>query len=621
MDKTHLTQPLVKLGAIIKKNIKRLLQSKISASMVIFGPLVLIFLMGLAFNGSGFYGVSVGVYSDTYNNVSTAIVDAMKDSDFSVYQASTLDSCIQGVKDGKDQLCISFPENFSKDKMEFYVDYSRMNLVYAIINKLSSKIEQISKDISLSATQDLLDFIDTASESLEESSGTIDTIRTNSKDLQVQLDKIQILLAGSDVDQGLDMLNQITDNSSDLNKNITSIIVNLNLLESEVQNTRSELQPLEQQLSQQVIGITATQVQYKCNDTNSEDLSEYISSPSFPQKLNDSENPTCTLLLTTKNTLLEQKSRLTNTITYIDSILNYMSDMEGQITSFKSQINGDASQAKGELLSFDSAKNNLTQELTGIKEGANVTVETLSTLLEGLDELIEKFDEISLTDAKSVIKPIKTLVKSLSSKKINNLEILFPAILIMVMMFEGILIGNTLVMREKKSRAFFRNKILPVRNEAFIIGTYLTVIILTLIQVLIVVLIGIIVFNVSLTFNVLSLIPIILLSIVLFSSIGMTIGYISSSEETAILISVILSIIFLLFSNLVIPTETMERTIGAVASLTPFNICEELLRRSLIFDATIITSGLIATIALLIELMILVGAVIYTHNKSYNLDR
>ena len=69
---------------VIEKNIKRLLSSKISASMILFGPLVMIMLIGLAFQSSGFFGIKVGVHADSYGQISDKIIETMEQNKFEV---------------------------------------------------------------------------------------------------------------------------------------------------------------------------------------------------------------------------------------------------------------------------------------------------------------------------------------------------------------------------------------------------------------------------------------------------------------------------------------------------------------------------------------------------------
>lgn len=86
---------------IIKKNFKLLMRSRSSALMIILGPLLVIALVGLAFNNSNAYEVGVGVYSESYSDVSQAIVGALEEQNFMVRMYGDILTCKQGVRQGK----------------------------------------------------------------------------------------------------------------------------------------------------------------------------------------------------------------------------------------------------------------------------------------------------------------------------------------------------------------------------------------------------------------------------------------------------------------------------------------------------------------------------------------
>ncbi|MCF7866783.1 ABC transporter permease, partial [Candidatus Woesearchaeota archaeon] len=330
-----------------------------------------------------------------------------------------------------------------------------------------------------------------------------------------------------------------------------------------------------------------------------------------------SPNPTCTLLNTIYINIKDEKNKATQSLEMLNNMELNIEMMKEEISKMQKIAISQANQTQTEIFDIQNNRDKLTNELFQMSNATNQSATSIQEMTTQLDIMISQFKEIASTDANTVIKPIKTSIKSLTAKKINTLEMLFPAIIIMVILFEGILLGNSLIMREKKSRAFFRNQILPISDFMFSIGTYITTIILTLIQVTIVIIIGLLIFKVNIIFQFFPLLTLIILSILIFSSIGMLIGYLTNSDETAILIAVILAIILMIFSNLVIPLETMQQTIGTIAQFTPFNISEQILRRSMIFGASLISSP-IHTIAFVVELALLIIGVMFAHKKAFS---
>ncbi|MBT3731146.1 hypothetical protein HN840_04115, partial [archaeon] len=59
----------IKLFYILSKNMRLLVRSKLSALIFFFGPLLLVFLVALAFNTSTLYDLNVATYSESYSEL------------------------------------------------------------------------------------------------------------------------------------------------------------------------------------------------------------------------------------------------------------------------------------------------------------------------------------------------------------------------------------------------------------------------------------------------------------------------------------------------------------------------------------------------------------------------
>src|SRR3989344_3893149 len=115
---------LAKLWDLIKKDFKILMRSKSSALIIIFGPLLLILLLGFAFNTSGDYHIKIGVYSETYSELTENILAQLK-TNYDVRKIDTKDDCINQIKTGNVHVCLIFPSdmqvgNDNANEIEFY---------------------------------------------------------------------------------------------------------------------------------------------------------------------------------------------------------------------------------------------------------------------------------------------------------------------------------------------------------------------------------------------------------------------------------------------------------------------------------------------------------------------
>lgn len=603
---------------VVEKNIKRLLTSKISASLILFGPLLLIAIIGLAFQTSDYYGIKVGVYASQYDNVTTNIIDAMTKNNFEVQKTLSSDECISKAKDSQVHLCILFPEDYSSRRLEFYVDYSRINLVYVLVNKISESVTSLSSQISLSMTQELLDMMDSTSGQIGESLQGVQSMTSDAKLLSEKLELLKSRLESTNIQTNYTTLNEINDRNSELNKDIGEAKTEIRDMRESAISLRDKLQPVSESMDKILVNMDESMIVMNCSGYNSEDLTEYLDKDNFAERLLNTNNPTCSLIFTFKHNLESQSEDLRSGIADLNELIDKSESIESRIQDVESSARYDSQNAAYSLEEFNDAKNNLTNEIDAMAISTSESILTLENMNSKITAISQGFNQLDSINAENVVKPIRTSIKSLVAKKQNTLEIMFPALILIVLMFVSILLGNVLIMREKMSKAYFRNRIVPVHSYISIAGTYITSLIVSIVQSSIIILIGVTLFDIQLEFSILSIFMLISLASIIFTSIGIIIGYAASSEETSTLTSIILAVILLLFSNILIPVESMSRIAGMIAKYTPFSIAEAILRKNMLFGATSqLTSGSLLII-LLVQCALLFALVYFSHIKFFN---
>lgn len=166
-------------------------------------------------------------------------------------------------------------------------------------------------------------------------------------------------------------------------------------------------------------------------------------------------------------------------------------------------------------------------------------------------------------------------------------------------MFISILLANTIVMMEKKSQAHFRNYVTPTSNTTYVLATYITCVIIVLIQLIVIIGISAYFFKIpiyspdsSIENNLINggkLIAVLMTMSTFFIFIGMAVGYLFNSEETSILASISIGSVFLFLSNTILPLESMSQYILGIAKYNPFVLSSDLLREMLFFKPAIET--------------------------------
>src|SRR3989344_3085081 len=176
--------------AIIGKNFKLLTRSKSSALIIVLGPLLLIMLIGAAFNTANVYGVRIGTYSPSYSALSNSLVDELGKKKFTVQKIESQEACVEGIKRGIIHVCTLFPADLSLKEggdIVFYVDNSRMNLVYMVLDALNTVIGTKTTEFSIA-----LPGLDIFEEMAQNNDSVNEEVRTAVDKIKKELDEIDL---------------------------------------------------------------------------------------------------------------------------------------------------------------------------------------------------------------------------------------------------------------------------------------------------------------------------------------------------------------------------------------------------------------------------------------------
>jgi ABC-type multidrug transport system permease subunit len=254
------------------------------------------------------------------------------------------------------------------------------------------------------------------------------------------------------------------------------------------------------------------------------------------------------------------------------------------VTGIITKLQEDLDVTRTKLTDAGTAITNSNSNLETISTTLQDAIQSLDSVNSALGEAINVMQTQSDTNAQTVANPLITTITPVTEKS-TYLNYLFPTLLILVIMFGSLLLGTTLVMTEKNSPAFLRNFFLPIKKVTFVMSTYITSIILTVIQIIVILGISLIFLPDAISsFPALALILFLTASI--FSFLGMIIGYAFTSDETGILASVSLGSLLLFFSGSILPLEAASSAVRGIIQFNPFVIAERLVRGFLLFDAS-----------------------------------
>jgi ABC-type multidrug transport system permease subunit len=540
---------------LVKKDLKLLFRSKGSALIVVFAPLIIILLLGLSYNTSSQFGLNIGVHSAELTDEAVMFAESLQAQDFSIVNYNDVDKCISDIKASYLHACISLPSNFqiednSAKEVTFYLDQSRINLVWIIQQSLEQEFNLKSQELSQNIVGDIL--------------STIQKART---DVSTEADRVSS--ASQETSSASSDANGVISNLDDLTFTVPEIV-----------ETDSV--------------VTAT------DDALDEIFSDAL------DKTNDALDELggegciaagCDEVEDLKSIFSNAKNQLAGSSSgNVSEVIDLVTELEGQVELLLIRLN-EASEGVSSA----------TSQTEGISSTLSSTSSELDDISNKLGTISGNLNGLDVSDAQTISTPLITKIQPISEAG-TNLDYSFPSLLALIVMFLAIMLGDTLIMMEKTSPAYIRNFMVPVNKMVFFLATTFTNLIIMSVQLIIILLISLAFLPDSLITMPLLFLVLLIASLV-FTLIGTLIGYLFSSEETAILASISIGSIMLFLSGLILPIEGMSPFLRGLTYYNPFVITEKLVREVFIFRTGFIgvlnEVGLLLIYCLMLFLIIL----------------
>jgi len=504
-----------RLFNIVIKNFRILIRSKSSALIIVLGPLLIIGLIGIAFSTTTVHDVIIGVHSGEYSDLSENIISELEDGNYFIKKLDDRTACIDGVKAGDHNICLIFSEAMGVggevNRITFHVDYTRVNLVYAIMDDIGSKLAKTSDDLSLEMTQIIVD----------------------------ELENAKGVIAGK-----LSILNVVSEDSLDLQEKVATGYENLSKY-----NLTKDLGDL----------------RYNVVEGDFDSLSDYLNDQNLSTARLDSLN----------TSLAEFKENLEKHLDDTSAASRHMDTVTETLESLSPSL----------------AKN-------------SVKVDQVKRALEGV---LLGIDSIEVKDSSEIVSPISTSVQPVVTED-THANGMFPTFLVLVLMFVSIMLASTLVLNEKSANAHFRNFVTPTNNMVFIIGTYLTSLIIVALQLLVVIGVGATFLSGSTLGNMVNAIYPLFLLASLFIFIGICVGYLFKSSETAMLAALFIVSATMFFSNMILPIESVPSYLQGFMGYNPFVLGETILKKILLFGFGLSEIGRECGILWILTIVFLIGS-------------
>lgn len=289
---------------------------------------------------------------------------------------------------------------------------------------------------------------------------------------------------------------------------------------------------------------------------------------------------------TTLSSVIKNKdanSKLEFPMNNISLAISDLERVKGEISDNDTSLKTDIDSVLEILENIKTKGLELSSGLRDISEEQDEIIFKLNSASDDLNNIIVSLNSYKSVSADDVVSPIETRIEAISADS-NNGDYVVPIMISLIALFGAILLSSTFVLKEKKTKAFFRNFMAPTFNITFITSTYLTCLIILLLQ-FVFIFIGVqYILGVNIVPILGPLAVVLLVALLAFISIGMFIGYLFRSDETVIFSSMIVAALLLFFSNIILPLENISKELIKFLKFNPLVVTNLALKKIILFN-------------------------------------
>jgi len=552
-----------KILSILKKDILVLLMSKWWVLVVVIGPLLVIFLSGIAFDNFNEYRLNIGIYSPTYNEITNSFISKLNSDQFRTVKAQSETECIDFIKLGVVHTCIIFPADLtfgaSNKNLKIFIDYSKLNLAWVVRDRLFSKVEERSTEITKQLTDNLLS---------------------------------KLLIVKKEITNDIPLIVLLSDSENNVTRKTADALL-------VVGNTTYRLNMSQVDRVESMANLTISTYWKLLNQ--SRDNLQYANMIVLKSDYSDERANQFYSEINKRRAALSQLNSYIDWLyssDYTYSINNTIGDLRLSTTTSNNVIS----------VSEDTLK-----EVYGLSDFNNKIIKRLKFSFDNADKELKKVDEFSADD---IAAPVSADIEPISAYN-TNLNYVFPTLMAMSIMLAAMLLSTIIVVMELNSPAYFRNVISPVKDKVFFFASYLTNLIIIFIEIALMIIMSMFFFFSQVAGNIINTLSVCFLIATFFIILGMGIGYLFRREQISILAATFTSSIFLFLSNMLVPIENMPVFFTKIVQFNPFIISVSLLRKTLLFNQSLISvyHELFYLILLTLGLLVVYWGVSYIRRK------
>ncbi len=595
-------------GSVIIKDLKVYTRHRKTLLLIFIAPILIMILIGSVFSGSseGLKDVRIGVGGGS--EYGKQIIDELNRSRmFIIVKENTTDPIVirDGVMKGKYSAGIFMSVNETQS-MQLFIDNSRIQVAPVISTVFLTTTEKLSYELTLSFITKLwknLSQMESELKPLKDGilkiNGSISALNSETQNVLASMDKINV--SSLEESTGL-MKNTMNQMRTDLNQTANDINVTrreLSELDSNVSSIYSDSSALRDDLAFVINNINST-------DTAMMDIQTSLQA-TYNSTCTDPLTPQCSAINNsirqirdTRALLLARTERIRSLYLSLENIALRSAELHEKLNQTdarlqKMQLSIDnytleISNIHGNITSIENAITTLGYVKTQSGEVSNQMEElaiemssSTASLISDINRTENALGEVISKSPAFIAAPIKLQSESVFKDR-SNLDFLMPGIISIVLMFISFLLASITIVQERAKKTLMRTLMTPLSLERFLLEKTTALILIAMLQGIILIIVAFVFYRIAIPPE--QLTPLFLTVLVYsasFIGIGMALATFAESENTAMLLTLVLSIPMLFLSGVFFPFETMPPLMAQLGNALPITMGIEALGSVLIY--------------------------------------
>lgn len=287
-------------------------------------------------------------------------------------------------------------------------------------------------------------------------------------------------------------------------------------------------------------------------------------------------------------------AQLQNIITDLQTLQNIIATQEATTESLQAVLD--------EINEVEEFQDNTLKELNKLQRQVQDYKNQTDTTVIELEQTTQTLDEYTARDPATIINPVTLLTEKFYSEK-RYVENLSPGLIAILLLFITLLISSADLIIEKKTGTLTRNLLSPTTLTTILTQKMIYLTTLGIIQFMLMLMI-LAFFSITIPLTI-PLAIVAILTIIMFTSLGLFIGSLASSENTALLTCLVASIPMMFLCGVFFPFEVMPPLIQTIAQHLPLTLSVANLEKIIIYHTAIDSTKLFEAILISAALLYL----------------